>query len=222
MDKVAIILPTYNVMPHIKPMIEALYESTNFPFKLIIVDGFSNDGTEDYLQACANADVMLNRDIEFYQIPKKGLTNAINYGIKKAGKLDIYLTQADVIHFRLYGRDWLFEMYNHAKKRNVGILMGLGGWGVSGDTYIDGLNWAGTWNTYIPRRTIKAIGLFDENMSPGDDIDFSYRIGQETKLKGVIMDFWVQHHRLTDHEDADSKKKQDKMSRYFKKKWGLK
>lgn len=219
--KVAIILPVYNVIDHIKPMILNLYNSTNFPFKLIIVDGFSDDGTEDYCSALSNSDVMLNRDIEFYQIPKKGLANAINYGISKAGNLDVYLTQADVIHFRLYGRDWLLEMYNNSKKRNMGIVMGLGAGGISGPTFIEGLKWAGTWSTYIPRKTIKKVGLFDENLGPGDDIDYSYRVGK-AGLKGIICDFWVQHHRLTDHADADEEKKIVRMGRYFKKKWCLK
>ena len=220
MDKVAIILPTLNVMPHIKSMIEALYNSTNFPFKLIIVDGFSTDGTEEYCKALANTDVMLNRDIEFYQIPKKGLANAINYGIKKAGKLDVYLTQPDVIHFKLYGRDWLLEMYEQSRKQNYGIIIGLGGGGISGPTYIDGLQWAGTWNTYITRKAINKVGLFDENMSPGDDIDYSHRANL-AKIKGGTLDFWVQHHRLTEHHGDDHELK-IKMSKYFKKKWNLK
>ncbi len=111
--RVAVILPTYNVMPHLTAMIDALYGSTNFPFKLIVIDGFSTDGTMNYLNK-----LMKEKDnIEVYQIKRKGLVNAINYGIEQAGELDIYLTQADVIHFRLYGRDWLMEMYNHAPKK---------------------------------------------------------------------------------------------------------
>lgn len=215
--QVAIILPVYNVMPHIKYMITELYKSTNFPFKLIIVDGFSDDGTKEYLDEIEQS----RHNVEVYQIPKKGLTNAINYGIKKAGKLDVYLTQADVIHFRLYGRDWLLEMYTAAQKKTAGMIIGHCGGGLSGPDYIEGLRWAGTWNTYIPRHTIDKIGLFDENMGPGDDIDYSYRVGK-AKLQGVICDFWVQHHRMTDHLDADETEKQDKMAKYFRKKWGIK
>jgi len=46
--KIAIVLPVRDVMPHLKIMIESLYESTSFPFKLIIIDGFSDDGTWEY------------------------------------------------------------------------------------------------------------------------------------------------------------------------------
>jgi len=221
MDKVAIILPVYNEIEYLPAMIEALYNSTDFPFKLIVVDGFSTDGTAEYCQALANADVMVNRNIELYQIPKKGLTNAINYGIKKAGKLDVYLTQADVIHFKLYRRDWLKEMYGIAQKKDVGLVMGIAGGGISGPDYLKGQRWAGTWNTYLPKRTIKKVGFLDENMGPGDDIDYSYRV-RKAGLGGFVCQFWVQHHRLTEHGNSDSKAKIKKMARYFRKKHGIK
>ena len=216
MDKVTIILPVYNEMKYLPHMIETLYYSTNFPFKLIIIDGYSTDGTEKYIDDLYNT----MNNVEYYKVKRKGLVNAINFGIKKAGNSDIYLTQSDVIHFKLFKRDWLKEMHKIAKKEDVGLVMGIAGGGVSGPDYINGQRWAGTWNTYIPRRTIKKIGLFDENLGPGDDIDYSYRV-KRAGLKGVICNFWVQHHRLTEHGNSDTIKKKKKMSKYFKKKWGL-
>ena len=214
--RVAVILPTYNVMPHLTAMIDALYGSTNFPFRLIVIDGFSTDGTMNYLNK-----LMKEKDnIEVHQIKRKGLVNAINYGIEQAGELDIYLTQADVIHFRLYGRDWLMEMYNHAQKKNIGLVIGAGGGGVSGTDYINGLKWAGTWNTYLPRKTIKKVGLFDENFLNGDDIDYSYRIGLEG-FRGVVCDFWVQHHQLTNRGDFHEPEQLKKMGELFRQKWGI-
>lgn len=214
--KVSIILPTYNVMPHLKVMIENLYNSTNFQFKLIIVDGFSTDGTEKYIE-----EVLLKYDnVEVHQIPKKGLVNAINFGIKKAKGTDVYLTQSDVIHFKLYGTDWLLDMYTAAQKKDVGIVIGMGGGGISTEEFSEGLRWAGTWNTYIPKRTIKKVGLFDEQFSGGDDIDYSYRVGL-AKLNGVICNFWMQHHQLTDRNDTHSPKHLKKMGKLFRKKHGL-
>ena len=215
--KVAIILPTLNVMPHIKPMIEALYNSTWFKFRLIVIDGFSTDGTIEYL----NSEMKKRDNMEVHQIPPKGLVNTINYGINKAGKLDVYLTQADVIHFKLYGRDWLLEMWEHAQKKDVGMIMGIGGGGVSGPNFMDKLAWAGTWNTYLPRRTIEKGGLYDEQFSGGDDIDYSYRIGL-ANLKCLVLNFWVNHHQLTKRGAYNDPVHQQKMAKLFKKKWGLK
>jgi len=216
MNKVAIILPVYNVIEYLPSMIEALYDSTAFPFKLIIVDGFSTDGTEKYIK-----DLFILKDnIEYYQIKRKGVSNAINFGIKKAGNIDIYLTQADVKHFKLYGRDWLLDMYKKARKKNIGLVIGRGGGGISGSDFLEGCMWAGTWNTYIPKRTIKKVGLFDESLGPGDDIDYSYRV-KLAGLKGFMFDFWVQHHRLINHGDSDDGKKIQKMGKIFRKKWRL-
>lgn len=214
--KVAIILPTYNVATHLPVMIEHLYASTQFPFKLIVIDGFSNDGTVKYLE-----NFMKKHDnIEIHQIPKKGLVNAINYGINQAGKLDVYLTQADVLHFRLYGRDWLLEMYESAQKKDAGIIVGVGGGGISGPDFIDKLKWAGTWNTYIPRKTINKVGLFDEQFKGGDDIDYSYRVGL-AGLSGLLLNFWVQHHQLTERNVTHSPEHLKKMGKLFRKKWKL-
>jgi len=215
--KVAIILPVLDAMPLLKEMIKHLYESTSFPFKLIIIDGYSDDGTWEY---CLN---LLDRheNIELYQIPRKGLVNAINFGIKKAGNMDIYLTQADVIHFKLYGKDWLMNMHDNAQKKDIGIVIGINGGGISGPEFLEGQKWAGTWNTYIPKRTIEKIGLFDEQFSGGDDIDYSYRI-DNAGLKGVMCNFWVQHHQLTDRNLTHKSDHLKKMGKLFKKKWGIK
>ncbi len=213
--KVAVILPVSDSMPHLEIMIKALYGSTKFPFKLIIIESESTDGTYEFVD---NLQTKYD-NIEVHHVPKEGLVKAINYGISQT-ELDVYLTQDDVIHFPLYGRDWLLEMHNLSKKKDMGIVTSLGGYGISDSSYVDGMKWAGTWNTYIPRKTIKKIGLLDENMGPGDDIEYSYRIGLNG-LKGGIINYWIQHHRLTEHGDVDSKKKQKKMSEYFKKKYGI-
>jgi len=214
--KVAIILPTYNVMPFLEEMLVRLYDSTNFPFKLIIIDAYSNDGTVEYIEDFKKT----HDNIELHQIPKKGLVNAINYGIKQT-ELDVYLTQSDVIHFKLYGRDWLFDMYDKAHKKDIGIVMGIGGGGISGPDFINGLRWAGTWNTYIPRKTIDRVGLFDEQFSGGDDIDYSYRVGL-AGLKGIILDFWVQHHQLTERNNTHSSNHLKEMGKLFRKKHKIK
>ena len=217
-EEVAIIMPCYNCMPFLIEAIESIYNSTKMNFKLILVESESTDGTAEY------CDSLLKKynNLEIYHTPKKGLTNAINIGIEMARCNDVYITQADVIHFKLYGRDWLYEMFMTAHEdENIGMVTSLFGNGVSGEDYLKGLNWIGTWSCYIPRRTIDKVGLFDENMGPGDDIDFSYRC-IKAGLKFAMVPFWVQHHRFTDHEDADSQAKQKRMGDYFKKKWNLK
>jgi len=214
--KVAIILPVSDSMPHLKPMIEALYESTHFPFRLIIIESGSKDGTKQYVDKLFEE----KDNVEVYHTAKRGLVKAINYGIKAAGDLDIYLTQDDVIHFKMYGRDWLEDMWKVSQDSKIGVITGLGGFGISGPDFIDGLRWIGTWNAYIPRRIIKKIGLFDEEFGPGDDVDYSYRV-LNAGYSLAVVDYWVHHHRLTEHGDSDNSKKITKMGKKFRKKYKL-
>lgn len=213
--KVSIILPVHNSMPHLDAAVRSLYESTNFPFELIIVESESKDGTREYLRELTKT----KDNVRVFHMRKRGLPAAINFGIKKA-EGDVYLTQDDVIHFRLYGRDWLADMYDAAKNKKVGLVTSLHGWGVSGIEYLDNFRWVGTWSCYIPRRTIKKVGLFDENMGPGDDIDYSYRVWKEG-LKFVCVAFWVQHHRLTEHGSVDKSWMILKNAEYFRRKHGI-
>ena len=216
MKEVTVIVPVSNSMPHLETMLGCLYSSTSFPFKLIIIESESTDFTNVFVDEFAKH----HSNVQVVHTKKEGLTKAINLGIRLAGDTDVYITQDDVIHFRLYGRDWLAEMWKLAKDKKIGVITCLNGGGISGQDYVDGMRWVGTWAIYLPRHTIDTVGFFDEKMSPGDDIDYCYRIGL-AKLKGCMTDYWVQHHRLTEHGDVDTKAKQLKMSKYFKAKWGL-
>ena len=204
-------------MPHLEVMLKALYNSTKFSFKLIIVESESTDGTAEFVDEYLASQT----NVEVYHTKKEGLTSAINFGIKKAGKLDVYLTQDDVIHFPLYGRDWLMDMHDSSKEKGMGIVTGHSGGGISGPDYLPNLKWVGTWNAYIPRKALNKVGLFDKNMGPGDDIDFCYRLGK-AGLCGRVIDYWVQHHRLTEHGSVDNEKRQKEMGDYFRKKHGIK
>ncbi len=213
--EVAILLPCMNSMPYLKVTIKCLFESTKFPFHLILIESESTDGTAKFCDDLAKE----KDNVEVYHIPKKGLPNAINFGIEKARDLDVYITQDDVIHYRLLGRDWLAEMHFLAKNdKKIGMVTSLGGYGISGPSYVEGMRWVGTWNLYLPRTTINTIGTFDEKMGPGDDLDYSYRC-MKKDLGISIIDYWVQHHRLTDHGAVDSEEVKKQMSDYFKNKW---
>ena len=215
--KVAIILPCMGNLPYLKVTIKCLFDSTRFPFKLIIIESESTDGTYKYCDELAKE----KENVEVYHTLKGGLPAAINFGIEKAGNLDCYITQDDVIHFRLLGRDWLAEMYEASKNKNVGQVTSIRGMGTSGKDYIEGMRWVGTWSLYLPRRTINEIGEFDEKMKAGDDIDYSYRCMKKKEII-TIIDYWVQHHRFTEHSSGDTEKVKKEMSKYFKKKWNLK
>ena len=218
MDKVAIIIALKNSGGYIKKTIDSIYNSTNYPFKIIIVEVNSTDGTKELCDELAKQ----HKEIEVYHLDwDKPPQAAINYGIKKAGNLDVFITHDDVIIPKLEEMDWLEELVSEIKE-GWGAITGEAGGGTSGPEYLEGQNWQGTWCLYLPRSTIDKVGLFDENMTMGDDIDYSYRINQAGMELGRLRRFWVDHHRQnrgpTDENITD---KVTENGIYFKKKHKL-
>jgi len=218
---IGIILPTRNGGESFKYAIKSLVHTTNYPYKLIIVENGSTDGTKE------NADLWAEQfeQVEAHHIECNGYIDAMNYGIKRAKELGcegVYFTQDDVIHFKLYERDWLQTFAEVGKNELCGQVIGLSGGGVSGPDYLDGLHWAGTWNMYMPMRVINEVGLFDENFNPGqgDDIDYSYRV-QNAGLNIYQIDYWVDHHRKKEHPMAAEEIKKAH-AKYFQEKWKIK
>ncbi len=218
---VAIIMCVCNAGESIKHAIRSIVNITTHPYRLIIVESESTDGTAEVCDIWAKQ----YKQIEVHHTKKEGYVKAMNYGIKAAGDLDVYITQADVIIHKLYKRDWLEALveisnleYNGQK---VGLVTTLGGTGVSGPKYLNNFRWFGTWSLFIPRRVINEIGVFDEAFSPGagDDIDYTYRV----HLAGLILletDFWVEHHRTGEHY-AEGEEMKDAHAEIFRRKHKL-
>ena len=188
-----------------------------------MVESESTDGTN---LVCDNYAKKYDR-IQVIHTKKEGITKATNTGIRAAGDLDVYLTQDDVILPDLYRRDWLDILVRVAefkkKDKDFGVITTINGGGISGPTYVDKMQWVGTWSLFLQRKTINKIGLFDEGfgVGPGDDIDYSYRLSQ-AGLKIIVVNFWVDHHRMTENFNDKLSDVYKRNSKYFKKKWGLK
>jgi len=214
----------YNSGDHIAPAIDAIIKRTRHPFKLIIVVSESTDNTaaicDHFASICPN--------IEVHHTKKEGGLKAINYGMKVAAPYDVYLTHTDVIHPKLYRKDWLTEFVAYSRFKDCGAVTSLNGMGTSGPDYVDGFKWIGTWSWYIPRKTIDKIGYFDEKfgLGNGDDIDYSWRIKQ-AGLRCYVAQVYVEHHRMTGQRelDADGAKEleelKQKNAKYFRKKFKL-
>ena len=220
-QKIAIIIPAYNSGKFLDMTIKNLLKTTKHPhWRLIISMSKSDDMTEaicDYYSA-------MYPSISVIKSPKEGTTKALNKAIKATTEdEDILLTQDDVLRPDLYKHCWLTRMLTAVEKNpDAGLITTMEGGGVSGPDYVDGFRWIGTWNMYIPRRTLNKVGLFDENFNPGpgDDIDYSFRVFLSGLNLGQIS-IWVEHHRkmnFNDHsyENEDIKSKNAK---YFRQKF---
>lgn len=218
-------IPVRNDCEFFKIAIHCIMNSTQFPFKLIIVESESTDGCLEFCDSLK--DIYPGKDIEIIHTPKEGPLKAYNRLFEKAKEyqMDLYLTQTDVIHFLLFQRDWLYELYDIAQNDRVGLVAPLGAWGVAGKNYYEGITWAGGWSCYIPIKTINLIGGYDEGYEIGDgvDIDYSMNVMKNGYELGQA-NFWVQHHWLTEHENEqveglDEIKKRNGI--YFRKKYKL-
>ena len=219
---VAIILPAYNSHKSIQFTIDSLLSSTEYPLELIIIESESTDGTAELCDEYAKKD----KRIRVIHTKKEGPTKAINIGIKEAGDLDVFLTQTDVVFPKKHESDWLEEMTITSKLDDCGLITVHDGGGISGDTYINGLHWIGTWSTYIPRKVINIVGLFDEenfsemNNGMGDDIDYTYRVCL-AGLKNYYINYWTNHHRLINAHVEEVAADTAKHAELFRKKWGI-
>jgi len=218
MDKpVAIIMPVHNSGRFLQIALDCIINRTRHPYKIILIESESTDGTAEICDSYAND----YENIDCFHTRKEGLVKAINYGILMAKDMDVYLTQDDVLHPRLFERDWLNEMVKISKMKDCGAVVSINAGGISGQEYLDGLPWFGTWSVYIPRSTINKIGLLDENFSPGcgDDIDYTYRVFN-AGLKVYQANFWVDHHRKSEHF-GDNEQLIKEHAKYFRQKYKL-
>lgn len=214
---VAIIIPTKDNIAQLKNAVNSILYHTSYTYRLIIIESESTDGTAEYTDELARRYSF----IKVYHTKAEGSIKAVNFGILKTQDEDIYLTQDDVI-IDSKGYNWLRIMNLEAQKLEVGIVTTLGGIGVSGNTYYEGLRWVGTWSMYIPRTTINLIGIFDPNFKIGEDIDYAYRV-KLAGLKISILPLHFEHHqkRATPHQDQSESIKRE-ASIYFKQKHNLK
>ena len=76
---ISVIIPAYKEGETIRKVIREIKESTDYPTQIIVVDGFSNDGTEE---------IAKEENVEIVKEPKKGYGKAIRKGLTY-GKGDI-------------------------------------------------------------------------------------------------------------------------------------
>jgi glycosyltransferase involved in cell wall biosynthesis len=89
---ISIVLPNLNTdLKFLEPRIKSIINQSCTDWECIIVDGFSDNGSWQYLQEAARAD----KRFSLCQKPKQGIYNAWNEGIKLASGEYIYIATAD-------------------------------------------------------------------------------------------------------------------------------
>lgn len=88
---ISIILPTYNSLQFLEERVESILSQTIKDWECIVIDGYSTDGTWEYLNE------IIGNDTRFimYQSMPKGVYNAWNLGVQKSRGDYIYFATSD-------------------------------------------------------------------------------------------------------------------------------
>ena len=197
MRQVTILIVTRNKATHLPATLRSIQETTRYPWRMVLIDVESNDGTAEICDEFASLDPRIEVR---HEKDKGSAMEIINNAVKSIKTGDIYLTHDDCIYPQLYMNDWLGIMTDYAGYKDVGCVTCIGGGSTSGPEYLEGFHWVGTWSLYLKRECLDVVAekeLLDMKFFPGmgDDVDLTYRIIQ-SGFKIAEAPFWVQHHRL--------------------------
>ena len=115
MIKVSIIVPVYNVEKYLPKCLDSLTNQTLKDIEIIIV----NDGSPDNSQKIIDKYTKKYKNIKSYLKKNGGLSDARNFGIKKAsGEYLSFIDSDDYVTHDMYEK-----MYNKAKNNNFDIVV---------------------------------------------------------------------------------------------------
>lgn len=101
---VNIIVVTYNRLKYLKTFIRFLYLSTDYPFKLIVVDNGSTDGSREYIQ---NEEAIGRVWKHVFTTENLPLAQAFNAGLKESDSEFVVTVADDMIVSPYLEHDWL-------------------------------------------------------------------------------------------------------------------
>ena len=115
MVKVSVVVPVYNVEEYLEKCLTTLVNQTLKDIEIIVV----NDGSPDNSQKIIDKYAKKYDNIHAYKKENGGLSDARNYGIKKAtGEYIAFVDSDDYIELDMYEK-----MYNKAKSGNFDMVV---------------------------------------------------------------------------------------------------
>lgn len=178
-DAVDIVIPLYNQLPFTRRCLSTLRRETDGPFRLILVDNGSTDGTREFLDGFPDAEVVVNDR-------NAGVAAAWNQGVRlSTGRWIVFLNNDTVLP-----GGWLRRLVSFCEREDVSVAspsMREGEINYDLEKYAedfvramerrkrmriaDGACFA------VERRVFDEVGLFDELFFPAsfEDADFFRR-----------------------------------------------
>ncbi len=206
LEKVDIVIPTYNNLPCLKLCLESIRKCTNFMYNLVIVDNGSKKNVKEYLEQ--------QSDIMYVRTGRLSFSKAVNMGIKSSNSKYVCILNDDTI----VSNGWLTKLVKSCGP-DVGAVGPLSncdkGWLHNYSTVVGGIDllpgvhtvnqikpiindiynyshdlggdpeiaikdWVAFYCTLIPREVINKTGYLDEEfVNSGEDVDLCYRIKKQ-------------------------------------------
>lgn len=187
-----VITPTYNRVKYLKECLDSIKNQTFTNFEHLIVDGFSTDGTFEFVENYKR--VNTNMDIKLIQRPAKGISNAFNEGVQNAsGKYlifinsdDFFYSNNDLKHVSAVLKknpeiEWLQTRSSYlvgnqivwlpnALLKNIFYLLGSFHCPLSHQAM------------FLKKDVYRRFGLYDENLAGDMDTEFMYRISDKIEI----------------------------------------
>jgi glycosyltransferase involved in cell wall biosynthesis len=182
----SIIIPSYNRAHIISRAIQGVLNQTFKDFEIVIVDDGSKDHTKEIIQEYSD-----NFKIKYVYQNNAGVCAARNTGAKQAeGKFLIFLDTDDTVEkswlqdfydLAIQNKDWLFCSMKIVKPDSSEYFVS------ALDPYKNGRSkgnsLAGSWA--IKKDVFLRVGLFDENIKFGENVELRFRLNKEELKIGV-------------------------------------
>lgn len=125
--KISIITITFNNLKGLKDTINSVVTQSEFNYELIIIDGFSSDGTIEYLNT------LNHENITTVSEKDNGIYDAMNKGVKLSnGEWIIFMNAGDVFNSNHVIKDFISNHFNEdliygnsVIKYNTGVIRSL-------------------------------------------------------------------------------------------------
>lgn len=182
---ISVVILTKNSAKTIHKCLESIFNQTQKPDEVIVIDGSSNDGT---------IDIVKQFPVKLFVEPGLGYGYARNFGVREAKGDIIFFIDSDC-----YAEpDWIENILPHFNNPDVaGVTGRLRLWNIEDAcarflAYVSGrmnmlksqrfVEIAPTMNLALRRSVILEVGGFDEKLVRCEDTDITYKLTRKYKI----------------------------------------
>lgn len=214
--ELSIVIPTYKEKENLKELLPVIHQAIQrINFEIIVVDDFSDDGTEETIK-----DLKLNTVTLITRKKERGLSSAVHAGVLQAKGNIICFMDADFSH----PPSALSEMFKMITKEGYDLVVGSrlvkGGGSKDWPWIRKFISW-GARQLARPLTPIKDITsgffMFKKEMYPNANLNLNgFKIGLEIAVKGNARKFGEYPIIFEDRKYGESKLNSGVMADYLK------